>query len=241
MEPVDSSLGRSAAWFAWAGVAGVIVFDVGWLIAEAVQSGGYSVTRHDVSDLTALTAQHTWVALTTIGIAGVLVIAFALGGLRPALRIPGRRDAMSAWLLAASLMGLDNLSDAFFRLDCRAADPGCTPGVAMDSWHGTVHVVVGAIAAIATVGFLFTLPPRMRRIGGWQDLARPMLATAWVFVALLVAYVAREGRAGGGLLQRALIVILSIVVIVLALRVRRLARRPGEVPRGTRERGTLSA
>jgi hypothetical membrane protein len=225
MEPVDGTLGRSAAWFAWAGVAGVIVFDLGWLIAERVQSGGYSVASHDVSDLAALTAQHPWVALTSAGISGVLTIAFALGGLRPALRIPGRRDALGAWLLAASLMGLDNLSDAFFRLNCRAADPGCTSAVAMGSWHGSVHVVVGVIAALATVGALFTLPPRMRRIDAWRDLARPMFATAWVFTVLLFAYVAREGRAGGGLLQRLLIVILSVVVIVLALRVRRLARR----------------
>jgi hypothetical protein len=29
---------------------------------------------------------------------------------------------LGAWLLAASLMGLDNLSDVFFRLDCRAVD-----------------------------------------------------------------------------------------------------------------------
>jgi hypothetical protein len=225
MEPGGDALDRSAVWFAWGGVAGVVVFDLGWLFAEAVQTGGYSVGRHDVSDLGALTAQHAWVVLITGGISGVLTIAFAIGGLRPALRIPGRRDALGAWLLAASLMGLDNVSDAFFRLDCRAADPGCSSAVAMGSWHGTVHAVVGVIAAVATMGALFTLPPRMRRIGAWQDLARPMLATAWVFTALLVAYVAREGRAGGGLLQRVLIVILSVVVIVLALRVRRLASR----------------
>jgi hypothetical protein len=223
--PGGDVLDRSAAWFAWAGVAGVVVFDLGWLLAEAVQTGGYSVARHDVSDLSALTAQHAWVALTASGIAGVLTIAFALGGLRPALRIPGRRDALGAWLLAASLMGLDNLSDAFFRLNCRAADPDCSSGVAMGSWHGIMHVVVAVIAAIATVGALFTLPGRMRAIAAWRDLARPLLATGVVFTVLLVAYVAAEGRAGGGYLQRILIVILSVVVIVLALRVLRLARR----------------
>jgi hypothetical protein len=44
-------------------------------------------------------------------------------------------------------MGLDNLSDAFFRLDCQAADPACTPAAAASSWHGKVHLVVGLVSA----------------------------------------------------------------------------------------------
>ena len=63
--PGGDVLDRSVVWFAWGGVAGVVVFDLGWLLAEAVQTGGYSVARHDVSDLSALTAQHAWVVLYT--------------------------------------------------------------------------------------------------------------------------------------------------------------------------------
>jgi hypothetical protein len=101
-----------------------------WLLAGTMQTGGYSAASHDVSDLGALTEQSPLVMLTAQGIAGALTIAFALLALQPALAVPGRRAALGAWLLAASLMGLDNLSDAFFRLDCRAADPGCTAAAA---------------------------------------------------------------------------------------------------------------
>ena len=41
---------------AWGAVAGMVVFNLGWLVAGALQSGGYSVARHDISDLGALTA-----------------------------------------------------------------------------------------------------------------------------------------------------------------------------------------
>jgi hypothetical protein len=68
-------------------------------------------------------------------------------------------------------MGLDNLSDAFFRLDCRTADPGCT--AAASSWHAKVHLAVGLISAVATIAAPFVLAARMRYVPGWRDLARP--------------------------------------------------------------------
>jgi Protein of unknown function (DUF998) len=208
-------------------VGGVVVFNVGWLLAGALQAGGYSVARHDVSDLGALTAQDPWVMLTAQGIAGTLIILFALLALRPALAVPGRGTALGAWLLAASLMGLDNLSDAFFRLDCRAADWGCTTAAAVSSWHGTVHLVVGVISGIATIAIPFVLAARMRRADGWRDLARPTILFGLLFLAVLVSSAVLEGKTGGGYLQRGAIVLLSAGIATLALRVRALARSPG--------------
>jgi hypothetical protein len=92
-----------AIWLSWGAIAGVVLFNLGWLLAGAVQSGGYSVASHDVSDLAAPTAQAPAVMLTAQGLAGVLTIAFALFALRPALAVPGRGTALGAWLLAASL------------------------------------------------------------------------------------------------------------------------------------------
>lgn len=202
------------------------VLNLGWLVAGALQAGDYSVARDDVSDLAALTAQHPWVMLTAGGIAGALTILFALFALRPALTVPGRGTALGAWLLAGSLMGLDNLSDTFFRLDCRAADPGCTTSVAMNSWHGTIHGVVGAVTAIATIAAVFALAFRMRRADGWRDLARPTFLFGLLFLVVLIAYAALERKTGGGYMQRAAIVLLSVGVATLALRVRALARLP---------------
>src|SRR5512132_2110709 len=69
---------RRAIWLAWGAIGGVVVFNLGWLLAGALQSDGYSVASHDVSDLGALTARSPWVMLTAQVIAGTLIIAFAL-------------------------------------------------------------------------------------------------------------------------------------------------------------------
>jgi hypothetical protein len=222
MERASRTLDRRAVWLAWGAVAGVVVFNLGWLLAGAVQGGGYSVASHDISDLGALTARFPWVMLTAQGVAGTLTILFALFALRPALAVPGRGQAVGAWLLAASLMGLDNLSDVFFRLDCRAADQGCTAAAA-SSWHGRVHLAAGLLSGIATIALPFALAARMRHADGWHDLARPTILAGSLLVAVLAAYVAFEGKTGGGYLQRAAIVIFSAGVVTLALRVRVLA------------------
>jgi hypothetical protein len=205
-------------------VGGVAVFNLGWSLAGALQTGSYSVARHTVSDLAALTAQDPWVMLTAQSIAGALTVAFALLALRPALAVPGQGTALAAWLLAASLMGLDNLSDALFRLDCRAADPGCTMAAAASSWHGRVHLGVGVISGIATIALPFVLAARMRRVDGWRDLARPAVRFGLLFCVVLVCSAALDGRTGGGYLQRVAIVLFSAGIVTLALRVRALAR-----------------
>jgi hypothetical protein len=164
--------------------------------------------------------------LTATGIAGVLTMAFALFALRPALAVPGRATPLGAWLLAASLMGLDNLSDTFFRLDCQAADPTCTAAAAASSWHGKVHLAAGLVSAIATIAAPFFLAARMRHAPGWHDLARPALLFGALFPAVLVIYAALEGKPGGGYLQRAAILLLSVGVVTLALRVRAMAGSP---------------
>ena len=80
---------RRAIWLAWGAIGGVVVFNLGWLLAGALQGDGYSVASHDVSDLGALTARSPWVMLTAQVIAGTLIIAFALFALGPALAVPG--------------------------------------------------------------------------------------------------------------------------------------------------------
>jgi Protein of unknown function (DUF998) len=151
----------------------------------------------------------------------------ALVALRPALAAPGRGTALGAWLLAASLMGLDNLSDAFFRLDCRAADQGCTTAASAGSWHGTIHLVVGVISGVATIAAPFVLAAGMRRAHGWHDLARPTILFGLLLLAVLAGYAALERKAGGGYMQRVAIVLFSVGVVALALRVRALARSSG--------------
>jgi hypothetical protein len=49
---------------AWGAIGGVVAFNLGWLLAGALQGDGYSVASHDVSGLGALTARSPWVMLT---------------------------------------------------------------------------------------------------------------------------------------------------------------------------------
>jgi hypothetical protein len=85
-------------------------------------------------------------------------------------------------------------------------------------------------SAVATIAAPFVLAPRMRRADGWSDLARPANLFGLVFLVVMLGYAALEGKAGGGWLQRAAIVLLSVGIAALALRVRALARSPASLP-----------
>jgi hypothetical protein len=218
------------ARLAWGAIAAQVLFTLGWLALGVIEGHGYSAISDDISDLSSLTAHAAGIMRVVCGVSGALTIAFAIWALRPALAIPGRRTPISAWLVAASLPALDNLSDAFFRLDCRAADAGCPASVAAASWHGTMHVVVGTVAGLATIAAPFALSFRMRKIEAWRDLARPALVLGGVVVLGVLAYSALEGSGGGGWTQRLLAVIVCSGIVVLAVRVLRLARAEAVAP-----------
>lgn len=218
--------GRSRhVWLAWGAVAAQVLFIAGWLVLGAIEDRGYSVGRHDVSDLSALGASHPVAMLVISGASGALVVAFALGALRPALATPGLGEPISAWLVALSLPGLDNLSDAFFRLDCRAADAGCSMARAAASWHGKAHVLAFFLAAAATIAAPFALAHRMRAVDRWRRAARTTRLFGAGFIAGLAATAASSGTGVQGWTQRALIVYVCSGVVVLATAV--LRRREG--------------
>lgn len=213
---------RRRTQLAAAAVIGQLVFVGGWLVLGFLESHGYSPARHDISDLAAITAHHATADRLTLAVSGAVTIAFALS-LRPAFGV-------AAWLLALSLPGLDNLSDVFFRLDCRAADAGCGMAEAIGSWHGKVHVGCFVVAAIATVLAPFALSRRMRHAAGWEDLARPTRLFGFVVVAVLAATAATSGTAVQGLTQRGAAAIVASGVAVLAWHVVRLETGASRVP-----------
>ncbi|MFC6156584.1 DUF998 domain-containing protein [Kribbella jiaozuonensis] len=198
------------------------VFIVGTLVGGAIEGHGYNAARHDISDLAALTAHHATLARLSLGIAGVLTIAFALLVLRPALRTADGRESAGAWLVALSLAGWDNLSDAFFRLDCRDADAACVSTASFDSWHAKVHLASYVVAGVATVIAPFLLSRRMRTLDGWRDLAGPTRIAGFVIVAALAVTVFTGGTAVQGLAQRFALFLVSLCVVPLAVRVLRL-------------------
>ncbi len=214
---------RTVVVLAIAAIAGQLLFVGGWLIGGALEGHGYAAGRHDISDLTALTAHHATFNRGTLLVSGLLTAAFALWALRPSLTVPGRGPAVSAVLVAVSLPALDNLSDAFFRLDCRAADVGCTSSVAASSWHGTIHVVVFLVVAIPTLVAPFALSRRMRAVEGWSDLARPARVFGMGLVVVFIATAASQGSSAQGWTQRFAATLAAFGVTVLAVRVLRLA------------------
>ena len=169
----------------------------------------------DISDLGALTAHHPTLVLVAFGISGALTIAFALGAVRPALGLGG-------WLLALSLPALDNLGDVVFRLDCRAADAGCSTSRAAASWHGKMHIAVFLVAAVATIATPFVLARAMRHADGWRDLERGARIFGVVVVVGALANVVLTGTSAQGLAQRTLAVIVCLGIVALAVRVLQL-------------------
>jgi hypothetical protein len=217
---------RVQGTIALAAIAAQLLFIAAWLALGAIEGGGYDAARDDISDLGALTARHPIAWAVCLGVSGALTIVFALAALRPSLDIDGRPSPVGAWLVALSLPGLDNVGDVFFRLDCRAADAGCSSSDAMSSWHGTAHVVVFALAAVATLAAPFALAARMRLVDGWRDLARPTTRFGFVAIAALAVTAATVGTPVQGLTQRIAATIVPLGVAALAVRVRRLAAYP---------------
>ncbi|HST85685.1 MAG TPA: DUF998 domain-containing protein [Kineosporiaceae bacterium] len=209
---------------AWAAIAGQALVTLAWLIAGMLQGGGYSVAEHDISDLGAMTADRPWLILIAQAVSGVLTMAFAVLALRPALAAPGHHGPVSAWLVALSAAGLDDLSDAFFRLDCRAADLGCTEMVATTSWHGAIHGIVGSITFAILVLAPFALARRMRLVPAWRSLAWPAFGYGVLLLVAVALFVALSISTGGGYAQRAVALLGSTGVVVLALRVLALDR-----------------
>ena len=208
---------------AWAAAGAQALFVGGWLIGGAIEGHGYSAGRHDISDLTALTAHHATSNRATLLVSGLLTAAFALWALLPSLSRPDLRMPISAWLVALSLPSLDNLSDVFFRLDCRAADAGCLASHASASWHGKTHLVMFAIAAIATVIAPFALAHRMKNLDGWRSFARPTRLFGVLIVAALLAAGALGGTVAQGSSQRIAATLIPLGIVGLALPVRRQA------------------
>lgn len=213
---------RARRALAIAAIAVQGIFIAGTAIGGAIEGHGYDAVRHTISDLAALTAHHATLARLSLGIAGVVTIAFALLALRPALRTADGHESVGAWLVALSVAGWDNLSDAFFRLDCRDADIGCVASASFESWHGKVHIASYVIAGVATAIAPFLLSRRMRTIDGWRDLAGPTRIAGFVIIAALVVTVFTGGTAIQGLAQRFALFLVSLCVVPLAVRVLRL-------------------
>jgi hypothetical protein len=210
----EATLRRAAVWCA---VLGLVVFHAGWVIVGALQGPGYSAARDAISELSALTARHAAIMLLVNGVTGALLMFFAVAGFGAALPRTSART-VSVAMLAFTPLGFDELSDAFFRLNCQARD-GCTEWQEIASWHGAVHAVVGIATIFVLMAAPFVVARTLRRLPEWSDLARPSVVLG-VAIDLAVASAAVPHWGGGG--QRLAMIAASVWIVLLAMRVRRI-------------------
>jgi Protein of unknown function (DUF998) len=155
--------------------------------------------RDDLSEMGAVTAPHAWCFLVPQAVAGLLTIGFALFGLLPALRPAGRAGVVAAVFSASS--AVQDLSDAAFRLDCRAVD-GCTSAQTTASWHGRVHAAFGLVCLLLLTGAIFTAARAFKRLPAWSRWAGPTQLTGCLIVAGLLGVAFPATASIHGLLQR---------------------------------------
>jgi hypothetical protein len=195
---------RRVRRWARAGVAAQVVFTASWLLAAAWQGPRYSIFKHSISDMYAVTAPGAAFLIIVITLCGAVTIWFTLRSLLPALRASGAAGWLAtagSWLLVLSIFGLGDLLTVTERLDCRLADPGCTAAMQTSNFGGKMDDFMSTAGLILFVIAGFLLAAAMKRAAGWQSLVRP---TRWVMAAMIVILFADAIGLGGldGLWER---------------------------------------
>jgi hypothetical protein len=194
--------GQPASIRRWArvGIAAQVIFVGSWLAAASWQGPSYSVLKHSISEMYAVTAPHAMFLLIALTICGAATICFTLRSLWRALRPGGWAATVGAALLALSVAGLGNLLTPFERVACRLADPGCTTTRMISNPGGKLDDISTSVGVLLLVLAGFFLAHAMRRVPGWQAWARPARWTAVLIFALAIADIADSGL--GGLFER---------------------------------------
>jgi hypothetical protein len=211
----------------WArvGIAAQVIFVASWLVAASWQGPGYSVLKHSISEMYAVTAPHAVFLLIVLTFCGAATIWFTLRSVWPALRPGGWAAAVGAALLALSVAGLGNLLTPFERVACRLADPGCTTARMVSNSGGKLDDALTTIGVLLLVLAGFFLAAAMRRIPSWQAWARPARWTAVLILALTIADIADSGL--DGLFERLIGAIAAAALAILAAGILRRSRNMG--------------
>jgi hypothetical protein len=160
--------------YAWCGLLAPVAFTVGWLVGGLAQPDEYRTIDDHVSDLGGSTANSPWL-YNQIGanLTGFLVIGLA-AGLRRTVRsgVAGR-----VGVIALGVTGIGQFFDGWFRLDCRAIDPGCNG--TDPSWHEIAHDIESRFTALGLLVSVFALARAFttRRVGMTSEPSRSRRAS----------------------------------------------------------------
>jgi hypothetical protein len=187
---------KGIRFWAWVAIAAQVLFVASWLVAASWQGPHYSVLRHSISDMYAVTAPHGSFLVVAFTDFGAATILFALFSVWPMLRPGGRAATVGSVLLALSVGGLGDLLSPAERLACRMADPGCTAARALSNSGGKLDDILTTGGLVLLVAAGFFLAHAMARVPGWQAWARPARWTAVLIIVLAIADVADSGLSG---------------------------------------------
>jgi hypothetical protein len=218
-----ASIRRSA----WAAIAAQVIFVAAWLAAASWQGPRYSVVKHSISDMYAVTAPHAMFLLIVLTLCGAATIWFTLRSVWPVLRPGGWAATVGSVLLALSVAGLGDLLTPFERLACRMADPGCTAALQVSNSGGKLDGDLTTIGVLALVAAGFFLAHAMRRIPAWQAWARPTRWTAILILAFTAADALTQNSGLGGLFERLVAATAAAAIAALGAGILRRSRDTG--------------
>ncbi len=192
---------------------------VGFLVVGFFRRGEYDPIAKQISDLEA--GPSGWVQQVNFVVFGLLLVAFAVG-LQRGVR-PTRAGVVGPAILGCNGVGL--VLAGIFPLREDAA------GLVYDPTG--VHTVNGTIFFLSIGIALVVVSPRLRGDPRWRGLATYTLVTGIALLVLFVAVGALTRPADAplhdwlGLLQRLVLAVWFPCIVVLALRLRRVAAETG--------------
>ena len=202
-------------WAALAGIAGPVLFTVGFLVQEQLSRGEYDPISEVVSALEA--ADHGWMQQANFVALGVLTMVFAVG-LHRGLA-PSRAGIVGPAALFVS--GAANVLAAIFPL--REDATGATYDPGGHQIAGTLFFASSFIALIA-LSRRCAADPRWRSIAGWILAAGVLAALSFPLMGALVIPDDAPLHDWAGLAQRLIVLVLLFPArIALAIRLLRVA------------------
>ncbi len=207
---------RYTAWIgvgALAGLAGPAAFTLAWVVASLCQPGrGFAEVQ--ISGLAADDARDPWImiggflVLGGCGIGFGRTLSFVLGGRGRAGPAPAAIQAAGALAIAAGLLRRDHVL--------------LTSGP--QSWHNHAHDVLSAVVYVLLVTAPVLLAYRFRAETRWRGLPVPLVASAVVSAALLVAFYSAPHESVDAILQRIAVTLPLAAMAAVAARLFRLTR-----------------
>lgn len=202
-------------WSAMAGIAGPVLFTLGFLAQEQLRRGEYDPISEVVSALEA--GGHGWIQQVNFVVLGVLTMVFAVG-LHRGLA-PSRAGIVGPVVLF--IAGAASMLAATFPL--REDATGATYDPGGHQIVGTVFFASSSVALIA-LSRRCAADPRWRAISGWILAAGVMAALSFPLMGALVIPDDAPLHDWAGLAQRLIVLVLLFPArIVLAVRLLRVA------------------